>query len=299
MRAEAPSGAVYTSKGSQISPLEAERNVYPQNNHHFPENRREFLESLARELPAALIDWLSLGNDSIAGFNERNTLLRELRNGLETSKGDGSFVAVNPGFGSMEWWYDPTVDFFVRKGRIPVILAPDLIVNLKPIEKKKERHMEIIIDLHKQSGQKVHVIGDSQGGLEAAAMAVDYPKEFQESVEDVWFIGAPKPRRVNVIVGIAYLWSQLWHGANDFQLAKKLENLEELEEEGKVPFRSIYKYSDVVLRGGIPIGKHFKTGDSHIGGAVNLRHLNLIDSTWSKNGQSSENEWAAKAVAAA
>lgn len=266
------------------SPQSAEQRFYPRNNHRFPENRREFLALLMREIPALGIDCLSLVNDFTRGFwVERAQLNRELRNGLDVSGGgDGSVAVIAPGYGGTEWWYYPLEDFLERNGHTPVFLHHNSIVNDEPIAKRKERHMETIINLYKKSGRKVHFIGDSQGGLTAAAMAVDYPKDFQKSVEDVWFIGAPKPRRVNLLIGIAYLWSQMWHRENDFGLVRKLERLEEIETEGKVPFRSIYSPSDVALPEGLPIGVHFPTNGSHIGGAVNLQHLKLIVSTWAE-----------------
>jgi len=282
VRTESPNGVGYISQYKQDSPLHAEEQ-FTRTNHRFPQSTEEFLAQLLHDVPKIAVDWLSLGNDFARGLLERERLKQAAKNGSGDFHGDGSVVFLAPGFGSMPIWYRPAVDFFEKAGYQPVSKFSNSIINLEPIGNKKREYMKMIIDLAQKSGQKVHYVGDSQGGLTAAALAVDFPKEFIQNVADVWFIGAPKPRRVNVLVGIAYLWSQLWYGGNDFKLAGKINQLDELVSDGRVSFQSIYRRRDVVLPDGLPIGKHYSTDGSHIGGAVNLKHLNLIVSNWNGN----------------
>ncbi len=145
--------------------------------------------------------------------------------------------------------------------------------------RKKDDDWKKIKDLVQRSGHKAHGLGHSQGGMEWAILYAEHPYEFEEYVEDVWDIGGPKPKKINALVGIGYLWSQLIYGEKDFRLAKLLSNLEELERYGKVPLHSIYMKSDAIVPDGLPIGQNHEIEGSHIGGALNPRNLELVVSS--------------------
>ncbi|OGY29639.1 MAG: hypothetical protein A3F35_00565 [Candidatus Woykebacteria bacterium RIFCSPHIGHO2_12_FULL_45_10] len=276
MRAEAPLGAAYTSRGSQISPLEAERSFNPRNNHNFPESPREFLNVVARELPYLPLDMARLAIDYQESLWEYWELRNYLRNAKDELEGDGSPVVILRGWGGWKGFYDSTITLVRMKGLDPVIAPSDSILNLDPISSKKDQHWDFIKRVAEEKGQKVHLWGQSQGGIEGAVLYAEHPDEFEEYVADFWDWDGPKPRRVNVAVGIGYIWSHIVYGTDDFKLAGLIETINHLEKRGKVPIHTIYRESDVFLPNGEPIGVHHESKGSHTGSMVNLRHLDLV-----------------------
>jgi len=262
--------------GSSLSPLQAEQRFYRQSPQSIPDNIPDFLRLVGRELPKLPIDLASIWVDAQRSWWERQALRRELKRENPHPYGDGSAVVIIPGLGGAKWFYALTEDYIERDGNIPVTAASDSLFRFDTIESKKEKDLELIKDTAQRTGKKVHVWGQSQGGIEEMVLYAEHPYEIEDNVADFWDFSGPKPgRSVNVAVGITYLWTQLVRGGNDFRLAGLLKDLEALEFNGKVPIHTIYNSRDAFLPHGIPPGIHHESEGSHIGSLSNLEHLEL------------------------
>lgn len=231
------------------SPLapQQEENFQPR----FIQGKKDIVRDLIWSNPVELFDdGVSLQRDFMQGIVEYGQLLIDpIYWGQEKGapRGDGSKVFVLGGFATVPWMYKDTVRALRRNGYDAVALPWG--INIKPIKQMAHEWLPKIWKEAKNSGHKVKLIGHSLGGFDWAAMFLENPDMFIDSVDHVVFDAAPRPRRLNRLVESGYLIVQWFTKDEEFEIGNKTELLKEAEDEGLIRVTSIDSSHDPMISG--------------------------------------------------
>lgn len=227
--------------------LQQEENFQPQ----FIQGKKDIVRDLIWSNPVELFnDGVSLQRDFMQGIVEYGQLLIDpIYWGQEKGapRGDGSKVFVLGGFATFPWMYRDTVKALKRNGYDAVALPWG--INIKPIKQVAHEWLPKIWKEAKNSGHKVKLIGHSLGGFDWAAMFLENPDMFMESVDHVVFDASPRPTKVNKALAFAYLITQWFVEDNDFEVGNKAELLKEAQNDGLINGTSVDSSDDPILQG--------------------------------------------------
>lgn len=260
------------------SPNKVEQRNYTQNP-EIPQNYRDFLYLLLREVPnswldgpRAIVDWAQ------AWVEHRQLVLNPIYTDSNVPKGDGSVVVIVPGFMGSEWTYREPVRNLQRLGWQAEVYPVRYGVHIEPTGSMTKHLVDYLKKKKEQSGGKVHVLAHSKGGHVALAAAVLESEDFCDSVDQLISAGSPIPTRVNLAVGAVYLGTQIFFRGNDFRLTRLALDEDALARLASIRMTTLKVRKDPI-GDGIYIGAKdevFEVESSHAGALENPYNLRFI-----------------------
>lgn len=272
MSPEALSGTKFIQRERTSSPREAEWNSYPQNNHHFPQNRDQYAGYIVEELPYFGIDAYRAGLDLARAQVELFQLrLRPIYLDNDIPRGDGSTLIIGPGFMGWGRLYRETVKNFKSIGYQAEIYPFYYGAHIEPTESMVDDFLNYLALKTEESGRKVNLLLHSKFGHLGYLAHMTDPEKFEESVDQVIYVGSPIPTRVNLVVGTGYLVSQYVFGGNDFKLIERAGNGEFFRSRNHVRMTAVRIINDPIIDGWypVPLEDQYEAKSSHSGALLN------------------------------
>ncbi|OGD85263.1 hypothetical protein A2696_01265 [Candidatus Curtissbacteria bacterium RIFCSPHIGHO2_01_FULL_41_13] len=276
MNQEALSGLGF--EGAATYSPRVEQETVAQSKNRFPKSRSSFFGYLVRRPLDYLPDSLNFVFDLVQASLEWQILqLSPIYRGEEAPHGEGVVVIV-PGFGTAEVNYGSTAVTLKNLGYEPKVYPLKFVVNAEPVSKMLTDYVAYLVKQKERSGRKIHVLGHSKGGLVTLAALLRFPEEFNDSVDQVVFLGSPKPEWLNSYVGGLYLFTQYLFGGDDFKFSSESLDGMDVENIDGVRITSIANPGDQVIRGQL-VGSpedHFLVKSSHAGHLVCANDLGIV-----------------------
>ncbi len=203
-------------------------------------------------------DSAGISGDLIKAAREMHQLRHDpVFAGAGVPHGDGSPVRVLGGFLSSQTHYFDVTTAIHKAGYQAETLSWGFANVLPPLSMADYTIPELMHS-KKETGKRAKLIVHSKGGYDSLAMMLKHPDEFVDSVEHVVLVGSPVPRDLNRLLAFGYLVVNFFDDGEEFEMARKLDQLRPVVESGLVKFSTIESSADPMVR-----GQHFSLDRDH------------------------------------
>ncbi|OGD90852.1 hypothetical protein A3D81_01800 [Candidatus Curtissbacteria bacterium RIFCSPHIGHO2_02_FULL_40_17] len=268
MPVEALSGAHFAINGH--SPQQEQKR--PTQISDVPQSFTDFLSLLASQIPEAWTDPASAALDGALAINERLRLrLSPLWKNPDVCKGNGSGVVVLPGFFGSEASSKLVVDNLNAINYKTDVVPLRYFLHVEPTEKMPDGVIAHLKRRKEETGGKVHLIAHSKGVHVALITAITKPEEFSHCVDQLFLVAGAVPNRVNTVVGVTYVGTQMVFWGNDFRLGSLVRSREEMRCLDSIRLTTIKVRRDPIMDGYYVGSKEevFEVGGSHTAAVEN------------------------------